>query len=220
MSLIAGCACHVDAEPSLVFDLVSGASQYRDVRSVKRDSWLVIVTGWTGAGKSTMADLLAAEIGAGVASFDWLMSALRSHHEVWSAVEEPVELQRRVGWELLSRVAEQQLRGARSCVLDLVAREQPRDEWSALADRQGASFAVVECICSDIDLHRRRVEGRHRDIPGWYELTWERVERGRQLYEPLSEPKVVVDAVNPPEHNLDLVMRHLAGVRGQRRPDP
>lgn len=61
-------------------------------------------------------------------------------------------------------------------------------------------------------IHRSRVEGRQRDIPGWYELEWERVdwervERGRHAYEPLSEPRVVVDAVNPPEHNLELVMR-------------
>lgn len=177
--------------------------------STSRSPWLMVVTGWTGAGKSTMADLVAAEIGATVASFDWLMSALRSHHDIWSVVENPIEFQRRVGWDLLSRVAETQLRGGRSCVLDLVAREQPRREWSALADRYGASFLVVECVCSDIDVHRSRVDGRHRDIPGWYELGWERVERSRRLYEPLSEPKIVIDAVDSTEHNLALVMRQL-----------
>lgn len=167
-----------------------------------------------------MADLVAAEIGATVASFDWLMSALRSHPAVWPTIEEPVERQRQIGWELLSRVAEQQLRGGRRCVLDLVAREQPRWEWIALADQYGASFAVVECVCSDVDIHRSRVESRQRDIPGWYELEWERVERGRHAYEPLSEPKVIVDAVNPPVQNLELVMRHLAGVQGGRPLDP
>lgn len=166
-----------------------------------------------------MADLVAAEIGAAVVSFDWLMSALRSHDDVWSTIEKPVELQRRIGWDLLSRVAEQQLRGGRSCILDLVAREQPRDEWARLAERHSALFAVIECVCSDIDIHRSRVDGRHRDIPGWYELNWERVERARQLYEPLSEPKVVVDAVNPPEGNLDRVMRHMAGVAGGHTTD-
>lgn len=44
-------------------------------------------------------------------------------------VEEPVELQCSVGWDLLSRIVEQQLRGGRSCIVDLVAREQPRQEW-------------------------------------------------------------------------------------------
>jgi shikimate kinase len=60
--------------------------------------WLVIVTGWTGAGKSTIAEAVANELDATVASFDWVMSGLRCHEDVWSVVEEPVELQRRVGW--------------------------------------------------------------------------------------------------------------------------
>jgi predicted kinase len=174
---------------------------------------LIVVTGWTAAGKSTMAELIATEVGATVASFDWVMSALRSHDEVWNVVESPIELQRRVGWELLGRVAEQQLRGGRSCVLDLVAREEPVTAWRELATRHGASFAIVECNCSDVEVHRSRTNGRARNIPGWYELEWERVERTRSLYEPLSEPKVVIDAVDPLDANLNRVMQHLATVR-------
>ena len=183
----------------------------------KGGQWLVVVTGWTGAGKSTIADALANGRGATVASFDWVMSALRCHDDVWSVVEEPVERQRRIGWDLLSRITEQQLRGGRSCVLDLVARERPRQEWAALADRFRASFAVVECVCSDIEVHRSRVDGRRREIPGWYELRWEWVERGRQLYEPLSEPKIVIDAIEPLEHNVGVVMDALGRERVPRR---
>ena len=105
-------------------------------------------------------------------------------------------------WDLLARVAEQQLRRGASCVLDLVAREEPRREWSGLASRYGARFAVVECVCSDLDTHRHRVDGRRRDIPGWYELTWDDVRLGRERYRPLDEPKVRVDAVRPVEENL------------------
>lgn len=176
--------------------------------------WLVVVSGWTGAGKSTLADLLAADLGATVASFDWVMSGLRASPEVWAHVELPVERQRRVGWDLLARVAEQQLRRGASCVLDLVAREEPRREWAALADRYGARFGVVECVCSDLDVHRARVDGRRRDIPGWYELSWDHVELGRRRYRPLDEPKVRVDAVRPVEENLATVRRYLAGRAG------
>lgn len=185
--------------------------------TVQGGQWLVVVSGWTGAGKSTVADAVANELGATVASFDWVMSALRCHEDVWSAVEEPVELLRRIGWDVLSRIAEQQLRGGRSCILDLVAREQPRQEWAALADRYGASFAVIECVCSDLEVHRNRVNGRRREIPGWCELNWERVERGRQLYQPLREPKVVIDAIDPLEHNLGVVMHHLRTERDRSR---
>ncbi len=175
--------------------------------------WLVVVTGWTAAGKSTMADRLGAELGATVASFDWVMSGLRALPEVWAQVERPVELQRRVGWNLLSRIAEQQLRRGSSCVLDLVARHEPLHEWRQLADDYAATFAVVECICSDIDVHRSRVDGRQRQIPGWYELDWDHVERGRQLYEPLPDPKVVIDAVHSVDDNLRDVHKHLADRR-------
>jgi len=178
---------------------------------------LVVVTGWTGAGKSTIADAVAGELGATVASFDWAMSGLRAVPEVWAAVEEPVERQRRVGWNLLARTAEQQLARGASCILDLVAREEPRREWAELAERHGVGFAVIECICSDVDVHRGRVEGRRREIPGWYELDWERVARGRELYLPLAEPKLVLDAVVPVAENLAAALAWL-GSRNQNPP--
>ena len=175
--------------------------------------WLVVVSGWTGAGKSTIADRLGAELDATVASFDWVMSGLRALPDLWNQIELPVERQRRVGWNLLSRVAEQQLRRGSSCVLDLVAREEPLGEWRQLATDHDAVFTVVECICSDVDVHRSRVDGRRRDIPGWYELDWDHVERGRQLYEPLPGPKVVIDAIEPVDDNLERVRAHLADRR-------
>lgn len=100
-------------------------------------------------------------------------------------------------------------RGA-SCILDLVAREEPVREWRRLADQYDASVAVIECICSDIDVHRSRVHGRQRRIPGWYELDWDHVQRSRQLYAPISAPKVVIDAVVGIDRNLDEVRAHLA----------
>jgi predicted kinase len=110
-----------------------------------------------------------------------------------------------VGWNLLSRVAEQQLRRGASCVLDLVAREEARAEWASLADTYAATFVVVECVCSDVETHRTRVQSRRRDIPAWYELDWDDVARGRDRYVRLAEPKIVLDAVDPIETNLALV---------------
>ena len=137
------------------------------------------------------------------------MSGLRAIPEVWADIELPVDRQRRVGWNLLSRIAEQQLRSGRSCVLDLVAHERPRVEWEVLAERYGARFGVVECFCSDEQVHRSRIEGRQRGIPEWYELDWAHVARGRKRYVPLAEPKVVLDAVDDPVENLALVRRNL-----------
>jgi predicted kinase len=171
---------------------------------------LVVVSGPPACGKSTIADAIAAELGATVASFDWLMSGLRAFPDVWASIEFPVEKQRTIGWSLLSRVAEQQLRRGESVVLDLVAREEPRREWAELAAQYRASFGVVECMCSDSALLRSRVEGRSRSIPDWYELSWEHVQRSRANYVPLVEPKIVIDSVEPVSKILALVRNHLS----------
>lgn len=170
---------------------------------------VVLMSGWTGAGKSTVANAIAIELGCTVASFDWLMSGIRAFPDVWATVELPVEKQRSVGWTLMSRVAEQGLRRDASLVFDLVAREEARREWQTLAESYGAAFSVVECVCSDLMVHRARVEERSRSIPGWYELSWEQVERGRKTYLPLAEPKLVIDAVNPLSDNIEAVLRYI-----------
>ncbi len=172
---------------------------------------VVLVSGWTGAGKSTIAAAIAADLHCAVASFDWLMSGLRAFPDVWDVVELPVEKQRAIGWSLMSRVGEQSLRTGGSVVFDLVARETPREAWQSLARRYGATFSVVECICSDIDVHRSRVVGRRRDIPGWYELDWAHVAAGRDRYVALRDPKLVIDAINPLPDNLAAVRSYLAG---------
>ena len=168
---------------------------------------LVLVSGWTGAGKSTVAEALAHEIGATVASFDWLMSGLRAFPDLWATIEKPSTFQREVGWSLLARVAEQQLRRGSSCILDLVARETPRQHWQGLARQQNADFYVIECICSDPTTHRHLVEGRQRTIPAWYEITFADAERVRDSYVPLGNPKLVLDAVDDIDTNLDAARR-------------
>jgi predicted kinase len=170
---------------------------------------LVLVSGWTGAGKSTVAEALAHDIGATVASFDWLMSGLRAFADLWATIEKPSEFQREVGWSLLSRVAEQQLRRGSSCILDVVAHEKPRQHWQGLAQQQNADFYVIECICSDPTTHRHLVEGRHRTIPAWYEITFTDAQRVRKNYVPLADPKLVLDAVNDRDTNLDAARRYV-----------
>jgi hypothetical protein len=41
------------------------------------------------------------------------------------------------------------------------------------------SLTASNCICSDEAIHRARIEGRIRGIPGWHEVGWDHVERMR-----------------------------------------
>jgi hypothetical protein len=57
-------------------------------------------------------------------------------------------------------------------MLDLVAREEPRQEWAEPAQRYGARFGVIECLCSDEMIHCSRIEGRDRGIPAEDNNAW------------------------------------------------
>jgi predicted kinase len=171
---------------------------------------LVVVSGYTGSGKSTLADALGRELNATVASFDWLMSALRTFPSVWEAVELPVEHQREVGWELLSRVAELQLRRGSSVVLDLVAQPAAVRRWQQLAAEHNARFQFVECTCSDQQVQLDRTRNRTRNIPGWYELTEADVRRSRERYQPIEiANKIIMDSMQDLQSNVATVLNNL-----------
>ena len=68
---------------------------------------------------------------------------------------------------------------------------------------------MIECVCSDEEIHRARLKTRQRHIPGWHELEWSEVERVRSYYVPWSEPRLVVDAVASLDENLEKVFAWL-----------
>jgi hypothetical protein len=98
-----------------------------------------------------------------------------------------------------------------SAVLDCLVNDEIAGRWQALVDGYQARLLAVECVCSDEGEHRRRVEGRRRDIPGWHEVGWDHVLRMRAEYPPLTVPHLTLDAMDPLEANLQRVLDHLAG---------
>jgi hypothetical protein len=69
---------------------------------------------------------------------------------------------------------------------------------------------VIECVCSDEALHRTRIEGRVRGIPGWHEVGWDHVERMRAELIPLTGDRLSLDAVEPVDDNFRRVMAYIA----------
>jgi predicted kinase len=160
-----------------------------------RPPLLVLVTGLPGTGKSTMADVAAAELGAPVLGHDWAMSGLRPYPEIREALDTMgLRGHRGVGWSILWALARSQLRRGLPVVLDGVARAAEVAATRALSREEGVPFFVVLTECSDAELHRSRIEGRQRGIPGWYELDWDHVARARNEWEALDDLDMVLDA--------------------------
>jgi len=108
-----------------------------------------------------------------------------------------------VGYDLLTVLAERQLRLEQSVILDSVASTVAiRKIWRDLAQRYKADWRVIECICSDSAVHRERLEKRQRGIPGWHELTWADVEYVRSYFTPWDENRLILDSMRSMEKNI------------------
>ncbi|HTJ61735.1 MAG TPA: AAA family ATPase [Candidatus Saccharimonadales bacterium] len=158
---------------------------------------LVVVSGLPGTGKSTVATHIARALGAAHLSKDifeaalWRSGITRESGAGWAAYEQ------------LGAVAEAQLRLGLPVVLDSVTpNERIRSAWRDLAARAGARFVAIECVCPDEGLHRSRLDGRTRDIPGWPEVSWDQVVEVRSRYEPWTGDRLVLDATRPMSDNL------------------
>jgi predicted kinase len=166
---------------------------------------LVVVGGLPGTGKSTVAAGIAAHFGIPVFAKDVIEASL------WRSGVGAEQGSWQVAEDLLTTLAGSQLDHDQSAVLDTVARRaDSRAAWRAAAEQRDASFAPIQCVCSDETVHRSRIEGRTRGIPGWHELTWADVERSRSMYEPWTDEHLVLDAVDPASQNLDAALAYIA----------
>jgi len=188
------------------FDQMSGLNRalFRDLGLIDPEgasvgqSILVVVTGLQGTGKSTVAGLAANLLGAPLVSHDWAMSGLRPYPEVQEALDtmEP-RGNGRVGWSLLGALAQSELRRGSSVVLDGVARASQLEALRQLAAEEGARFLAVMTECPDPVLHHSRVDGRRRDIPGWYEVDWSHVEESSKSWDPEMPVDLKVNTTEP-----------------------
>ena len=165
---------------------------------------VVVITGLPGTGKSMLAELVARRLGAPAFAGDWLLGSLQPAARVL------IHLSRDEQFDLyncmLRSLVHRQLLLGQSAVADCLVPDEVLRDWTELAGSLDARLVVVECVCTDIDVHRSRVEGRLRDIPGWHEVDWAHVERIRAELAPLTIDRLVIDAVNPIDTNLETVL--------------
>jgi len=146
---------------------------------------LIIFAGLPGVGKTTIARELARQIGGVYVRIDSIEQALGES----SAVSMPLN---DAGYRVGYAVAEDNLRLGRTVVADSVnLLSVTREAWGRRCEKGGVDAIEVGAWCSDPNEHRRRVEARVRDIPGFRPPTWEEVVS--REYHPWTHEHIMID---------------------------
>lgn len=169
---------------------------------------MIIFAGLPGTGKSTLAERVARTVWAPAFAGDWLMGGLKPAHAALAKLDRSEYLAAWFG--LLRTLVTRQLMLDQSAVVDDLVSDSQLVLWRETADRFSAHLFLIECVCSDEAVHRARIEGRVRGIPGWHEVGWDHVERMRAELDPLTADRLIVDAMEPVEANFRRVLDYIA----------
>lgn len=139
---------------------------------------LIILGGLPGSGKSTIAQALAARIGACYLRIDTLEQAIRSCLPDGCDVGP-------TGYVGLYRLAADNLRLGRTVIVDSVnATEITRRAFRQVATENDRRYIEIEIRCLDATTHRHRAETRPSTIEGLTPPTWAAIEA--RSFEPWS----------------------------------
>jgi predicted kinase len=168
---------------------------------------LIAMAGLPGTGKSAIAELIGARLLKPVVSVDPIESSiLRAGIDS----DQPTGL---AAYLVAETIAEFVIQAGHGVIIDAVNAVAPaREQWVDLAARSDDQLKFIEVVCSDLDLHRSRLEARERNLPHLAEPSWHAVEQSLDEYSEWSGvsgsvPRLTLDSVEPLD---DLVERALA----------
>jgi predicted kinase len=170
---------------------------------------LIAMAGLPGAGKTTIAEILGARLGAPIVSVDPIESAILS---AGIDSDQPTGL---AAYLVAETMAEQVLISGRTVIVDAVNAVEPaRLQWRDLAARADVELRVIEVICSDQQLHKERLEKRVRNLPHFSEVSWHAVEQSLEEYDEwvgvaATLPRVTVDTVLSLGENVETALAFL-----------
>jgi predicted kinase len=153
---------------------------------------LIVFGGLPGTGKTTVSRELTRRLAAAYLRIDAIEQTLRAAGHTVGAM----------GYVVANALAAENLELGRVVVADCVNPVlASRVGWRQTAAQKSACVVEIEVVCSDVILHRQRVETRTSDISGLKLPTWDEVVN--REYEPWDREHLVLDtAVSSLDHLL------------------
>ena len=169
---------------------------------------LIAMAGLPGSGKSTFAEEIGRRLPAPVLSVDPVEAAL------WRAGVDRSQPTGLAAYVVVEAVAADVLSLGQTVVVDAVNdAPEARAQWYGLAGRRGVPLVWLEVVCSDPGLHRRRLENRQRDLPGFPEPSWHSLAARRTEPGSWNDERLVLDSAEALEPNVEKALDHLRATR-------
>ena len=151
---------------------------------------LIILGGLPGCGKSTLAEKLARCLPGLWLRIDSIEQALRDADIQYGTGCREIGPE---GYMASYRVAADNLRLGHFVIADSVnPLDLTRDAWRDVARKAQAPFCEIELICSDIALHRQRIENRRSTVENLKLPDWHAVQN--RDYHPWQSGQLVLDS--------------------------
>ncbi len=168
---------------------------------------IIVTSGLPGSGKSTIAEGIGRSLRVPVFSIDPAEAAM------WAAGL-PKEATGIAAYRVVEAIAAENLKLGLTVIVDAVNPvKEARQMWRDLAGRFQVPVCFIECVCSDDQIHKARIEKRVRGIAGMPEITWERVQERKAEYEDWRDVRLRLDtASDAPEVLIARAMDYLKTV--------
>jgi len=165
---------------------------------------LVVFSGLPGSGKSTLSKMYADKNNAVWLSVDPIEGVLKLN-----GITDGQKLGV-LSYNICKTIAEENLTLNNTVVIDAVNPiEEARAIWRNIAKHHSIDLKIIECVVNDEVIHQKRIESRVRSIPGYSEITWERVLERKNEYTPWEDERLVVPTDKSVEESFAEVEEYL-----------
>lgn len=176
-----------------------GVSNRRETVTVQTASTFIVMRGYPGTGKSTIARLLAAALHAPLIDRDIIRQMAV---DIFGDLPEVG----RFSYELLFALAREQLRLGLSVVVDTpLTYHTTYEQAKELAKAFDTPMLVIHCQCPP-EVQKRRLEGRKGDVSEFQITSWEEWEQWKPRFEEFNDEGCIIDTSKPLDDSLEKVM--------------